>query len=298
MNNSLQTKLAQVEDEHYQEAETQHVQKHGAERAAQAYMFLGGAMAIDRLQSHLASQVIAAMMTIEDQKLYQDFGYQTFADFLSKSELSPYSKTQFYKLRELYLTEGPENYDLFTNWKLPLTTRRLLAEKGVEIEVQGDEVIIGGEERVSVSESRTIKAIIEKLVKEKVDLSDDLAKLEAKTEKQKDTIDRGRQELEEAQRQIDQINENSPFERALMGFVKASLTLVGEVKALPEDERAERAEGDLQTFAEQWFQLRDAYGAKHSLSARAEVPGETPVLGTIMEGLMDRAIAATAGDEE
>jgi predicted acetyltransferase len=47
-------------------------------------MFLGGAMAIDKLQSHLASQVIGAMMTVEEQKLYLDFGYETFAEFLTK----------------------------------------------------------------------------------------------------------------------------------------------------------------------------------------------------------------------
>jgi hypothetical protein len=58
-------------------------------------MFLGGAMAIDKLQKHLASQVIGAMMTVEEQKLYLDFGYETFADFLTKSDLSPLQKRSF-----------------------------------------------------------------------------------------------------------------------------------------------------------------------------------------------------------
>jgi hypothetical protein len=273
MNDSLTAKLQKVEEAHFEQAESQHLETHDQQRRDQAYMFLGGAMAIDRLQSHLASQVIAAVMTIEDQKLYLDFGFQTFADFLTKSELSPYSKTQFYKLRDLYLTEGPENYDLFTNWKLPLTTRRLLAEKGVDIEIQGEEVIIGGEERVNVSESRTIKAIIEKLVKEKTDLTDDLSKLEKKTEKQKETINRGREEIEELQRNYDALTEDSTFEKAVMQGVKAMITLVSEVKLLSDEEKAERSEQDLKTFAEQWFQLRDAYGVQAAIIVRTRAAG-------------------------
>src|SRR4051812_19280600 len=175
MNNSLQAKMAKVEDEHYQQAETEHIEKHDQQRRNQAYMFLGGAMAIDRLKEHLASQVIAAMMTVEEQKLYLEYGYETFADFLSKSEISPYSKTQFYKLRELYLTEGPTNYDLFTNWKLPLTTRKLLADKGVGIELQGDEVVIG-DERINVGETKVIKEVIARLVKDKLDVEEQKAK--------------------------------------------------------------------------------------------------------------------------
>jgi hypothetical protein len=84
MENSLQAKLAKVEDAHYEQAETDHIEKHADERRAQAYMFLGGAMAIDKLQNHLASQVIGAIMTVEEQKLYLEYGYDTFADFLSK----------------------------------------------------------------------------------------------------------------------------------------------------------------------------------------------------------------------
>jgi hypothetical protein len=95
MDNSLQAKLAKVEDAHYEQAETDHIEKHADERRAQAYMFLGGAMAIDKLQNHLASQVIGAIMTVEEQKLYLEYGYDTFADFLSKSDISPVQKRSF-----------------------------------------------------------------------------------------------------------------------------------------------------------------------------------------------------------
>jgi hypothetical protein len=48
-----------------------------------------------------------------------------------------------------------------------LTTRRLLAEKGVGIELEGDEVVIGGQERINVGETKAIKEIIARLVKDK-----------------------------------------------------------------------------------------------------------------------------------
>jgi hypothetical protein len=69
-----------------------------------------------------------------------------------------------------------------------------------------------------------------------------------------------------------------------MGAVKSMLTLVGEVKELSDEEKAERGDADLKTFAEQWFQLRDAYGVKQQLAERAA--------GSVtMENIMDRAIA-------
>jgi hypothetical protein len=250
--------MAKVEDEHYAEAETNHLHKHGAERAAQAYMFLGGAMAIDRLQSHLASQVIAAMMTIEDQKLYLDFGYETFAEFLTKSEMSPYSKTQFYKLRELYLTEGPDNYDLFTNWKLPLTTRKLLADKNVGIELQGDEVVIG-DERINVGETKAIKAIIERLVKDKLDVEEAKNKTESKVEKLQEKIKVGEGEFQILQRKYDDATQMRPFDRSLMMTVHWQLHLLEHVADLPTEEAKKRGYDDLKLLAGLFFRIRDAY---------------------------------------
>jgi hypothetical protein len=233
MENSLQAKLAKVEDAHYEQAETDHIEKHADERRAQAYMFLGGAMAIDKLQNHLASQVIGAIMTVEEQKLYLEYGYDTFADFLSKSDISPVSKTQFYKLRELYLTEGPTRFDLFTNWKLPLTTRRLLAEKGVGIELEGDEVVIGGQERINVGETKAIKEIIARLVKDTIEVQEQKAKTEGKVEKLQTQIKQGQSEYELLQRKYDDATQMRPFDRSLMMSVHWQLSLLENVSNFP-----------------------------------------------------------------
>jgi hypothetical protein len=265
MPNSLEQKIRAIEDEQYEQAEKEHVAFHDQTKRDEAMQFLGGAMAIDRLKEHLASQVIAALMTIEDQKLYLDYGYSRFAEFLDQCEFSKMSKSQFYKLRDLYLKEGPERYDLFTDWKVPLTTRKLLAAGEVSVEIEGDEVVIGGEERVNVAESRTIKAIIEKLVKEKSALADDLQKQETKLEKQSEKLKQGQADYEELQRNFDSLKDADPFDRALSSAVYSLLNLCESVGQLPDAKRQARANDDVRLFANLWFRVRDAYGSPMAL---------------------------------
>jgi hypothetical protein len=293
MNDSLQAKLAKVEDDHFEQAETNHIDKHAEIRRNQAFMFLGGAMAIDKLQGHLASQVIAAMMTVEDQKLYLEYGYDTFADFLAKSELSPYSKTQFYKLRELYLTEGPQAYDLFTNWKLPLTTRKLLADKGVQIELRGDEVIIGGEETLNVGETKAIKAVIERLIKDKIDVEEAKSKTEGKVEKLQSQIKTGQSEYDILQRKYDDATQMRPFDRSLMMSVHWQLQHLENVSQMPEAEVKKRGYDDLKLLAGIFFRLRDAYKSDMALADFTLRVNDTDLDKKINEILADGDLSDT-----
>lgn len=260
MEKSLKHKLREVEEEHAIEAEVELVDTHRQSRRDEAMRFLGGALAIDRLKEHLASQVITAYMIIEEEKLYLDYDCERFEDFFKKSEFSQMSKSQYYKLRELYLKEGPEQYNLFTDWKVPLSTRKLLAAG--DITVDGDEIVIGGEERVNISESKTIKAVIEKLVKEKISLSEDLEKREAKLEAQSEQIKKGSEEIAEKQRYIDSLLDDSPHDKAVGKLLAAVLKLIEEAEKLPDDLKQSKAEGVCQAFNAQLFRLRDAYGAK------------------------------------
>jgi hypothetical protein len=98
------------------------------------------------------------MMTVEEQKLYLDFGFDTFADFLTKSEISRHSKTQFYKLRELYLTEGPERLRPLHQLETPADNAQAACRQRRPDRARGDEVVIGGEERINVGETKAIKA--------------------------------------------------------------------------------------------------------------------------------------------
>jgi hypothetical protein len=227
--------------------------------AAQAYMFLGGAMAIDKLQNHLASQVIGAMMTVEEQKLYLEYGYDTFADFLNEVRHFTGLKNTVLQASRALSHRRPDNYDLFTNWKLPLTTRRLLAEKGVGIELEGDEVVIGGQERINVGETKAIKEIIARLVKDTIEVQEQKAKTEGKVEKLQTQIKQGQSEYELLQRKYDDATQMRPFDRSLMMSVHWQLSLLENVSQLPDAEQQKRGYDDLKLLAGLFFRLRDAY---------------------------------------
>src|SRR4051794_9746997 len=101
MDNSLQAKLAKVEDDHFADAETEHLASHDQQRRDQAMQMFGAAKYADRLRAQVASQVILFLMSVEENKYYLEFGCKTFVEFLSNGDLSDYSKTQYYKRREL-----------------------------------------------------------------------------------------------------------------------------------------------------------------------------------------------------
>jgi response regulator RpfG family c-di-GMP phosphodiesterase len=174
--------------------------------------------------------------------------------------------------------------------RIPLTTRKLLAAKGVNIAVEGEELVID-DHRVRIADTAAVKELVETVHEVLRERDERDEKKDKKIEKQAAVIEQGREEIEELQRNYDALTEDSTFEKAVMQGVKAMITLVSEVKLLSDEEKADRSEQDLKTFAEQWFQLRDAYGARQSLSARGD--GELT-----MENIMDRAIAETSGADE
>lgn len=218
---------------------------------ATALQFLGGAVALDRLREHLSSQVIAALMAIEDQKLFELYGFKTFKAFLEGSSLSGFSKSGYYRLRDLYLKEGPEQYDLFTEWRIPISTRQLLTDG--DVTVKGSELIVGDKHIAIGDNPKVIKQVIERLVKEKIAATDDAEdkrqKLGAVTEK----YDRLRKAIDEAE-------EKPPYVRAYLATVEILLTFINEVQDLPGDMKAERAPGDLDHISELMEQLYRAYG--------------------------------------
>jgi hypothetical protein len=113
-----------------------------------------------------------------------------------------------------------------------LTTRRLLAEKGVGIELEGDEVVIGGQERINVGETKAIKEIIARLVKDTIEVQEQKAKTEGKVEKLQTQIKQGLSEYELLQRKYDDATQMRPFDRSLMMSVHWQLSLLENVSRL------------------------------------------------------------------
>ncbi|MGE3385071.1 MAG: hypothetical protein AB7L70_19265, partial [Pyrinomonadaceae bacterium] len=241
MNNTqLVKKLRQVEDEHFEEVEKELLDGHSQARRDRVMQMYGAARYADRLSAQCASDVMIFLMTVEEEKAYLEYGFTSFADFLNKSELSKYSKTQFYKRRELFLTEGVARYDLFEEWKVPVALRQRLLASGVQIEIDGDEIVIDGKERIAVANPAVVKAIIERQVKESLEKDERLEKQDRKIETLESKVERGESENEELRRNLDGMNETSRIQRAYLHALNAQLLFVEAVGELDDDEKAER----------------------------------------------------------
>jgi hypothetical protein len=147
-----------------------------------------------------------------------------------------------------------------------LTTRRLLAEKGVGIELEGDEVVIGGQERINVGETKAIKEIIARLVKDTIEVQEQKAKTEGKVEKLQTQIKQGASEYEILQRKYDDATQMRPFDRSLMMSVHWQLSHLEHVADLPDAELKKRGYDDLKLLAGLFFRVRDAYKSDMALA--------------------------------
>lgn len=267
----LKQKITAVEEQHAEETLNTHLELHKKDRNARAHILLGGIRAVDRISENLSSQVMAALITFQKEDMHEELGFTRFADFLDQSEYSPMPKSEFYRRKELYDAEGGQLYDTFNAARIPISTRRLLAKLGdAEISIDGDEIVIG-DERSDLSDLPTIKALIGNFASDNKKLLESKEKADKALAAEKDKNKRGTEELNELRRSIDAANEGTEYERALMGVIKAFITLTSEAKELPDDERAERGAADLQTIAGQYFALSDAFGVKRPLHDNREL---------------------------
>jgi hypothetical protein len=282
---TLATKIDRLKDEHADEELTKLQDFHESRAKDEAIFVLGRIKQNDHIGTaigeNLAAQTTLALQRFQQEKKHEVLGFDTFDRFLNESPYSPMRKTQYYERLAIINTHGSDVADLLTAVGISMRSQKLL-ESG-DLEIRDDRIYVAGRE-IDAASTGVLKDVLSELFDERRQLKSELSKSKDKLDKQEDVIKTGREENEELRRNLDSLNENSPFERALMGAVKSMLTLVGEVKELSDEERAERGDADLKTFAEQWFQLRDAYGVKQQLAERAAG-------SATMENIMDRAIA-------
>lgn len=271
---ALQKKIREVEEEHAGEIVNSRLEQHEKEKYAKALLVLGGIRAADRIAQNLSSQVMSVLITFQDEKLHESLGYSRFADFLDQSEYSPMSKNDFYRRKDIYESEGAQLYDTFNEMKIPLATRRLLAEaKGTEIVIEGDKLIIGDQE-IARTETETIKEVVKSLAAEIRDSKQSVEKKDAEIEKLKSQLDTGREEYEELRRAMDAMNEGDPHDRALSKLLSAFVQFNREVSNLPLVEKEKKYDAALNAL---WVQinitrrnyLRDDYRFDDPMDTRA-----------------------------
>ncbi len=253
----LQQKIAEIEDEHYDELVKNKFDEHEKAKFGEAMRVFGGIRAVDRLVENISGQVISALSQFQEEKLYRYLGYQNFVDFLNSNDFSLMTKSEFYRQKELLEAEGLEKYDLFNEAKIPLSTRRLLAKhNGADVILDGDKIIYG-EMEISSTDKSEIKELIKSIAADLRNSNQINEKKEKQIEKLKSQVENGQAEYDQLRRSVDSANDGTPYTLALMKVVGAMIALTGEAKKLSPLEIQER-DGDVEVLWRQMLLVRAA----------------------------------------
>ena len=105
--------------------------------------------------------------------------------------------------------EGTEAFDVFSGQRIAVSTRKLLASKGVEITVDGDDLVIA-DKRVPVTDRAAVKELVQTMHEVLRDRDTREAKKDAKIETLTNQVDQGVRELSQLQRELDAMSERDP----------------------------------------------------------------------------------------
>lgn len=211
----------------------------------QVMQMLGAMKYAEYWQSQTEGHIMQILTDIEERKGFIAAGYMSMKAFLEGTGLK--SVRTYYRHRELFLKEGPEQYDLFESLNVPHASRKLLAPGDVTID--GDVAIVGDVRIDLASGGVGVKKLVERLVKDKIAAEKSNAKLEGYKAK-----------YDELKAKVDEAAEKPEYVVAYMNAVEALLVFIAEVNDLPGEVKANRAAGDLAHIGELMDQLSRAYG--------------------------------------
>jgi len=265
MENSLDNKLREVEEKHFTDAEQALVAVTDEEFFVEAHEFHGAIRAVTNMARSLTSKNIEGYMQVEAKKYYRVWTnaatgekFKSFAEYLNSDEVPDFSKNKYYELKALLESESAEVFDIFSGQRIAVSTRKLLASKGVEITVDGDDLVIA-DKRVPVTDRAAVKELVEAMHETLRERDSREAKLESQLADQKAKADSGEKELEQLQRSLDAMSERDPYERALGGFVVDGLKLCEKISQLDAKRRAEVAGHGMRVIWDVVKQLRLSY---------------------------------------
>lgn len=286
---TLEKKLREVEDEHFGEIEQTRLGELDQDFIIAAHRFHGALEAVTSIARSLTSKTIEGLMEVEDKKYYLAWtdpvtgeNFKRFVDYLNSDEVPDLSKNKYYDLKALLLSEGAEAFDVFSGKKIPVSTRKLLAAKGVEISVDGDDLVIA-DKRVPVTDRAAMKELVETV-------HSVLRERDAREEKQAHTIEKlentvraGQEDFEQLQRSLDAMREGDPYDQAISAAVYALLELTETIGQLSDKRKAEVGPTCMRTMWDILQQVRRATGVSFSFDdgqerAAAAVAGGKPSL--------------------
>lgn len=226
-----------------------------------AFGAIGGLRLVSKF---VGVSTIKVLQQVRDREQYKDFGFANFKDFLEQSPLAQQyagiSYRTFNNLENQMLAEGEELYDLLNQFRIPISTRQLLAKNGeVEIVLEGDELRIGEESyNLESAQIGNVKDLIKDLAKETRTHRDRAEKSAETIEELKEQIKTGAAEFDELRRAIDAQSDGSPYQQALGKAIAALINLTNEANKLPLVETQMRGQSDVAALWEQMKIVRDA----------------------------------------
>ena len=233
MKDELEKKLREVEDEHFGEIEKTRIEDFDKEFIYEAHRFHGALGAVTSIARSLSSKMIEGLMQVEEKKYYLAWGYTRFADYLNSDEVPDLSKTKYYDLKALLLSEGADAFDVFSGKKIPVSTRKLLAAKGVEISVDGDDLVIA-DQRVPITDRAAMKELVETVHNVLRDRDGREEKLTKKVGDLSEQIRIGTDEYRKLERNLDALQKGDPHDIALTRCVSALVTLPELIGQMPD----------------------------------------------------------------
>lgn len=274
-----------IEDEHFAEVAQDRIDFHDQQFVIRAHEIRAALRAAKAFATNLMSQHIRGLMMIEEEKLWRGLGYSSFAEFLTNDESVQMGRNQFYERRDVLLNASDEVLDIITG-KVSARKVKALLTSGVEMSVENGKLSIGGQS-VEVSDTRAISSLIEAIHQTLAERDERDKKQAAKIEKLEAANKLGEQEIEQKQREIDELRDGSVprIQKTLMQLVGAFLTHTEAAGELDGPVAGNRGSDDLQLIVGLYFKLADAYGVA--------APAAKPAGGDFI----DRALAEMGMDD-
>lgn len=284
----LKDKLDQVKDEHAVELVDARDAAHNERQHNEALFLLGRIKQNEQIavaiSTNLTAQTIRALELFQEDGMYRQLGYQTFVDFLEKSEYSPMSKRQYYERRELMNAHGDEIYDLLTSVGISVRAQKMLGAGDLRIE--GDRLMIG-EDEIDIGSTSLVKQAIQELVEERRDLQAAAEKLETKNSKLETRLNAGQAEYEELQRNLDRLLSGSPFDRVFAHAVNAMAQVPEVVGELDDKVKAAKRDDCLSLLWQLHRRIDTAFGGGFEYRVDAPPADENVIDSMVREVMQD-----------
>lgn len=258
------TALELVQETHSQKTKDEVLLSFGA---------IGGMRVVSRF---IGVSTISILREIRDEKKYKVFGYANFEDFLEKDALAiqyaGISYRTFNQLEKQLEAEGDELYELLNNFKIPISTRRILTSNGeTQISLDGDKLLVG-EEEISL-DSPQIKQVIKELANGTKQLAEQQEKSEKTIEKLNSQVTTGAKEFDELRRSLNALQEGSDFDRAYSHLLSSFVKFNNQISQLTPEEISQKGETCLETIWTLLEETRKRLGSNRNFHDPKAVAG-------------------------